>query len=201
MSPNAPSGTTTTHTRSHRRSLQLLTTAAVGYGNSVGVLGNDTDADADKLTATLVTGVLHGTLSLNADGSFAYVPTAGFSGTDSFTYKVSDGVLTKQRGRAISVSEHPPVAVNDAYTITHDHTLITTTTGYNGTQSVLANDTDADSDKLTATLVTSVHHGTLTFNADGSFTYVPTAGYTGTDSFTYKVSDDPMTSNTATATA
>ena len=56
-----------------------------------GVLANDTGADADPLTAVLVTDVSHGALSLEADGSFTYTPTAGYSGPDSFTYKANDG--------------------------------------------------------------------------------------------------------------
>ena len=57
----------------------------------IGVLANDTDPDGDSLTATLVTGPAHGTLALNADGSFTYTPAAGFTGSDSFTYVASDG--------------------------------------------------------------------------------------------------------------
>jgi len=56
-----------------------------------GVLGNDTDAHRDALTADLVTGVAHGALSLHADGSYDYRPAAGFFGQDSFTYRASDG--------------------------------------------------------------------------------------------------------------
>jgi uncharacterized repeat protein (TIGR01451 family) len=56
-----------------------------------GVLANDTDADGDALTALLLTGPAHGTLTLNADGSFQYIPTANYSGTDTFTYKANDG--------------------------------------------------------------------------------------------------------------
>ncbi len=56
-----------------------------------GVLGNDTDADNDPLTAVLDTGVSHGTLSLAANGGFTYTPTGGYSGPDSFTYHAFDG--------------------------------------------------------------------------------------------------------------
>ncbi|MGH2521700.1 MAG: Ig-like domain-containing protein, partial [Anaerolineales bacterium] len=55
-----------------------------------GVLGNDNDADGDSLTALLVEGPAHGTLSLNPDGSFSYTPNLNFSGSDSFTYKARD---------------------------------------------------------------------------------------------------------------
>ena len=56
-----------------------------------GVLGNDSDPDGDPLTAVLVTGPSHGTLTLNANGSFSYTPAADFTGSDSFTYRASDG--------------------------------------------------------------------------------------------------------------
>ena len=56
-----------------------------------GVLGNVTDTDGDPLTAFLVGNVSHGTLVLNANGSFTYTPAAGFTGSDSFTCKANDG--------------------------------------------------------------------------------------------------------------
>ena len=63
------------------------------------MLANDTDADGDPLTATLVSGPANGTLTLNADGSFVYTPNANFNGTDTFTYSVSDGTLDQRRDR------------------------------------------------------------------------------------------------------
>jgi uncharacterized repeat protein (TIGR01451 family) len=56
-----------------------------------GVLANDTDPDNDLLSALLVAGPSHGSLTLNSDGSFTYQPAANCSGPDSFTYKVFDG--------------------------------------------------------------------------------------------------------------
>ncbi len=59
--------------------------------NAPGVLGNDDDPDNDPLTASLVTTSSHGTVNLQADGGFTYTPDAGYSGSDSFTYRVYDG--------------------------------------------------------------------------------------------------------------
>jgi PKD repeat protein len=56
-----------------------------------GVLANDIDAEGNPLTSTLVSGPANGVLTLNADGSFSYAPDGNFTGTDSFTYKTSDG--------------------------------------------------------------------------------------------------------------
>ncbi|MER7950616.1 FG-GAP-like repeat-containing protein [Streptomyces sp. NPDC096079] len=58
-----------------------------------GVLGNDTDPDGSALTASVVTGPTHGTLTLNPDGSFGYQPGSGYVGSDSFTYKATDGTV------------------------------------------------------------------------------------------------------------
>ena len=86
----------------------------------------------------------------------------------------------------------PPVATGDSYSTAQDTTLNEAAPG------VLGNDTDADADSLTAALDTGVSHGTLTLNPDGSFSYTPTAGYTGTDSFTYHANDGTDDSNVAT---
>lgn len=77
----------------------LPDTYAVGFETTTtvaapGVLGNDTDADEDPLTAALVADVAHGSLALAADGSFTYTPDDGFAGDDTFTYTASDGSLT-----------------------------------------------------------------------------------------------------------
>jgi VCBS repeat-containing protein len=85
-----------------------------------------------------------------------------------------------------------PVATVDSYSTNEDEPLIVGATG------VLLNDTDADNDPLTAVLVSDVEHGTLDPNADGSFTYTPTANYNGLDSFTYKANDGQADSNVVT---
>src|SRR5207253_2221981 len=62
---------------------------------AAGVLANDADpdvADAGHLTAALVSGPAHGSLTLSADGSFTYTPAAGYVGPDSFTYQATDGI-------------------------------------------------------------------------------------------------------------
>ena len=159
------------------------------------VLSNDADADGDALTASLDVGPSNGVLSLSADGSFDYTPNAGFSGTDSFTYIVSDGNGGTDTGTAtITVSAAPPVntppiAVDD---------IATTEAGASVSGNVLANDTDADGDTLTASLDLGPANGTATVAADGSFTYTPNAGFTGTDDFFYAISDGNGGTDTAT---
>ncbi len=85
-----------------------------------------------------------------------------------------------------------PVATGDSYTTAQDTAKVVAAPG------VLGNDTDADSDPLTAVLVSDVSHGTLNLASDGGFTYTPTGGYSGPDSFTYKANDGTADSNTVT---
>jgi VCBS repeat-containing protein len=59
-----------------------------------GILGNDSDPEGDAFTAVLVNSVAHGKLVLNVDGSFVYTPNTDYNGTDSFTYRATDGVTT-----------------------------------------------------------------------------------------------------------
>jgi VCBS repeat-containing protein len=88
----------------------------------------------------------------------------------------------------------PPVAVNDTYGLNEDATLSVAAAG------VLANDTDADSNPLTAIKVTNTAHGTLALYSTGALSYTPTANYNGTDTFTYKANDGTSNSNVATVT-
>jgi len=71
-------------------SVDMDTMLAVG---APGVLSNDSDPEGDPLTAVLVAGPSNGTLALNPDGSFDYIPNASFLGTDSFVYGPSDGLV------------------------------------------------------------------------------------------------------------
>jgi VCBS repeat-containing protein len=93
-----------------------------------------------------------------------------------------------------SAPNDPPVAVADAYNMDQDTTLDVDPPG------VLGNDTDANGDSLTATLVSDVSNGTLVLDADGSFTYEPDPGFVGDDTFTYYASDATDDSNTVTVT-
>src|SRR5262249_20280096 len=157
-----------------------------------GLLANDTDIDGDSLSAVLVSGPTKGTLTLNADGSFTYAPAANYNGTDSFTYKVNDGTATSNK---ITV-DYTGTPVNDAPVAAGGALQTAEDTAASGQVAT----TDVDNDPLTYSLVADAAHGTLVFNADGTFTYTPAANYNGTDSFTYKANDGTADSNAATVT-
>jgi VCBS repeat-containing protein len=163
-----------------------------------GVLDNDSDADGNDLTATVTVQPTHGTLQFNDDGSFTYTPNDDYHGTDTFKYKANDGFSDSAEATVtitIASINDAPVAENDSYDVVIDSTLTVTTD-----QGVLDNDTDDDGDPLTADVVTQPQHGTLDFDDDGSFTYTPTSGYHGEDTFTYKANDGTTDSATATVT-
>jgi hypothetical protein len=164
------------------------------YGMTV--LGNDSDAESDPLTASLASGVSNGSLTFNPDGSFTYNPNPGFVGIDRFSYRAFDGIAYSNTAIVtLNVTNEPPEAVDDSYSVPKDHLLTV-----DAASGVLSNDSDPDSDPLTASLESGPSHGFLTLNADGSFNYAPTSGYVGADSFTYLAFDGIDYSNSATVT-
>jgi VCBS repeat-containing protein len=162
---------------------------------TLGVLDNDSDIDGDALTAVLDTNVTSGTLSLESNGAFIYTPTLNFCGTDGFTYQANDGSADSNIASVtlnVTCANDAPLAVNDAYTTTEEITLTVAAPG------VLSNDSDVEGDGLTAVLHTDVVSGSLSFNSDGSFDYIPDDDFCGSDSFTYQASDVNGDSNIAT---
>ena len=100
--------------------------------------------------------------------------------------------------RAYQLANSPPTAVADSYTATEDAVL-----NVAAAQGLTANDTDpdvADKDWLSPVLVTGPAHGTVTLNLNGSFSYTPSANYSGVDSFTYSASDGLAQSDPVTVT-
>ena len=164
---------------------------------AAGVLSNDTDADLNPLSAIRVVTTIHGTVTLGTNGAFTYTPNAEFVGTDSFTYVANDGTVDSNIATVtitVNAVNHAPVAFDDSYSVDQDTTLSIAAAG------VLNNDTDADSNPLSAIRVVTTTHGTVTLGANGAFTYTPDAGFVGADSFTYVANDGTVDSNIATVT-
>jgi VCBS repeat-containing protein len=161
-----------------------------------GLLANDSDIDLDGLSVVPVTGTANGALSLNADGSFVYTPDANFNGIDSFTYRATDGSL-QSAIRTVTLTVN---SVNDA-PVSNDESFVMdqlTVLNLNAADGVLINDVDVEFDALTAVLVDSPDNGTLVLNADGSFTYTPTATFFGEATFTYRSNDGSLDGTIAT---
>ncbi len=154
-------------------------------GAVAGVLANDTDVDGDTLTAVVVSGPSRGTLILSANGSFDYTPASNYNGPDAFTYYATDRTAASATVTvtiAVASVNDLPVAGNDAYTAVKGTALTIAAPG------VLANDSDIDG-TLTAVLGSGPANGTLTLGSNGSFTYTPGVGFSGTDSFSYQAWD------------
>src|SRR5262249_23639752 len=132
----------------------------------------------------------HGSVVFNADGSFTYSPDANYNGPDSFTFKANDGTADSNTA-TVTVTVSPvndaPVAADLAITSAED-----------ATASGQAAASDVDGDALTFSLVAGPAHGSLAFNADGTFTYTPNGNYNGSDSFTFKANDGTTDSNVST---
>jgi len=100
---------------------------------SPGVLENDTDADGDELEAYLYAGAAHGTVVLDTDGSFTYMPDPGFSGTDSFTYVAFDGAGDSRVATVHLTVYTPPLAIEDnAPGVTFDRFVPSIGAAYSG---------------------------------------------------------------------
>ena len=157
-----------------------------------GVLANDADLNGDPLTAIKDSDPSHGTVTLNSDGSFTYTPTADYAGSDAFTYHASDGSGVSAPV-TVTITVNPvndaPAAHDDDYNAPGGEAPLDVPDA-NG---VLANDTDAEGG-LTAQNASDPPLGSITLRPEGGFTYVPDAGVTGQDSFTYEATDGTLTS-------
>jgi hypothetical protein len=169
---------------------------------------------------TVAAGAIDDDVGSNANQGSVYVfqrPAGGWrSATQTVKRTASDGASNDALGYSVAIvgdsvlagapgdnnqqgsaylfraSNQAPSATDNDFATAEDTTLSVPAPG------VLGNDSDDDGDSLRAALVSSPAHGTLAFNTDGSFTYVPAADYSGPDSFTYRANDGQADSNVAT---
>jgi VCBS repeat-containing protein len=158
-----------------------------------GVLGNDSDPDGNPLTATLVTGPAHGTVTLNANGAFTYTPPANSNDTDTFTYRASDG--TDQSNPAtVTITVN---AVNDAPTVTVAAGGACGTNDRSGTINLTVGDVESAATALTLSVRSNsnpmlVPSNNVVFGGSGAnrtLTATAVAGRTGTAVLMVAVSD------------
>ena len=164
-----------------------------------GVLAND--PNGPSIRARFVLGVEHGSLQLNADGSFIYRPDPNFSGVDYFKYRgcfksrpnlCSAAALVKITVRGVNDA---PVAAADSYSMREDGFLSIQPRG------VLSNDRDPEGSGLVVAGITNKpDHGYLNIDRDGSFTYNPKDNFRGKDSYTYLAGDASGSRDAATVT-
>ncbi len=152
------------------------------------------DQDGNTLTFSVVTAPAHGSVSVTnaSTGAFRYTPTSNYSGSDSFTFRASDGQAqsnTATESITITAVNHAPVASAGSLSTTVNTAATGTMQG-----------SDQDGNALTFSVVTAPAHGSVSVTnaSTGAFRYTPTSNYSGNDSFTFKVSDGQAQSNTAT---
>ncbi|WP_432471296.1 Ig-like domain-containing protein [Amphritea sp. HPY] len=151
---------------------------------TIAVLGNDYDPDGDTLSINGTSGV-NGNAQVSG-GNIIFTPSTGFSGTETFSYTVSDG-----RGGSDSATVYVNVAAapttNQAPVAVNDNATMTSVTAV--TIAVLNNDYDPDGDAISVVTTSGGNKGTLIVNSDGTLTYTPGRRFKNGDSFSYTISD------------
>jgi len=160
-------------------------TTEVGDAVGIAVLDNDSDPDGDVLTVASISNVVSGSASINANNrTVTFTPAASFSGQASFIYSISDGnggTASATVSVLVSNSNQNPIAVDDVRSTEEDDPV-----GI----AVLDNDSDPDGDPLTLSVLTQPANGTASLTQAGNIiVYSPATGFSGTDSFTYQISD------------
>jgi K319-like protein/Big-like domain-containing protein/NHL repeat-containing protein/6-bladed beta-propeller protein len=153
------------------------------------------DLNKDSLTFSKVTNPLHGSLSTLSShtatsAEVTYTPLPNYNGTDSFTFKANDGKADSTPSTVnIRILGPPP---NSPPIVS----VQTVKTNQNISLPIFLEGRDPDGEKVTFFIVNNTMHGNLTHfdSSTGSLTYVPTPGFVGTDSFTFKASDGKLNS-------
>ncbi len=161
---------------------------SVNEGDSIALspLDGARDVDGDTLTLVWTGSPAHGSAGISGN-KILYSPNADFSGTDSFSYRVSDGKEDAVGEIIITVFDvnRAPTVKNDS-TSTNEDTVITV--------DVLSNDSDPDGDTLLIVAVGGAGHGSVNISGS-SVTYVPSANFSGEDSFSVMISDGKLTAS------
>ena len=148
----------------------------------IDVLLNDSDPEGGPLTLT-GGDAPNGTVTVTPEGTLIYSPNQDFNGTDTITYTIHDADGNTDSA-TVTVTVNPvndaPVAVDDT-----GATLV----GVPVTLNVISNDTDVDGDPLSLLGVPVSDDGTVVDNGDGTITFTPNDGFTGTALITYTVTD------------
>jgi hypothetical protein len=164
-----------------------------------GVLDGDTDPDLDSLTAELVlgSGPANGTLSLNSDGSFTYIPNANFSGVDSFRYRAFDGELYSAEATVsivVTALDEDPVCSSVSINTIEDTVV---------TRNLAPDCFDPDGGTIVEVEIVALSlKGNVTVVSAPSTTvqYAPFPNENGSDSFQFRAKNSAgRWSNTATA--
>lgn len=154
---------------------------------TISVMGNDSDIDS-TINIDSISAEVNGTAVISGT-DIQFVPDLDFNGTASFTYVISDGVLTDSADVVVTVNvvNDAPVAVDDAVTTDEDTPFFI---------DILGNDSDVDDVIITIDSISAESNGTAVVTArSGGVVFVPDADFNGTGSFTYVISDGVSTAS------
>lgn len=190
-------------------------TASVDDGESVEIIVIDNDSAAENRTLNstsviIITEPEEGSATVDDNGTITYTSDGVFTGTETFTYTVEDtkGAVSNTATVTITITstqeeelteeeeeeekDTAPTAVDDTATATSAEEI---------TIDVLANDINNGNGLNEVTLVEDASDGIVVINSNGTVSYTSNGSFTGTDTFTYQVSDsDDALSNVATVT-
>ncbi|HEY4248180.1 MAG TPA: LamG-like jellyroll fold domain-containing protein [Lacunisphaera sp.] len=167
---------------------QEVTTSEDG-STAITLSGSDVETAAGSLTYSVIAQPAHGSLSGTVP-NLVYTPAANYSGSDAFTFKVNDGAFDSSPAM-ISITVQ---AVNHAPVATGPFSL---TTAEDTAANIILTAADAEGSPLAYSIVTPPQHGAIS-GAAPNLTYIPSANYNGSDSFTFKANDGSMDSAPAT---
>ena len=174
--------------------------ASTDEDTAVDISLDASDVDLDALTYDVVTGASNGSVSISSPASSTgkiatYTPDANWNGTDTFTYKVRDNSGAESSTSTVTITV---AAVNDA-PIANDSNFSTLK---NRIINFDLDATDIEGDNLSKTIVSQPSNGVLVPGTGLNYTYTPygypSTGFTGTDSFTFKVNDGVLDSEIKT---
>lgn len=163
-------------------------TASTSEDKALGILLSASDMDGDALSYRIVGGPTKGTLTGTAP-SLTYTPSPNANGADSFSFVANDGKADSQAA-AVSIIIN---SVNDAPVAAGQ--LVSATAGT--PVGIMLTAGDADGDAITFSIVSSPAQGSLS-GTPPNLTYTPGTTASGSDSFSFRVSDGKVNSNTAT---
>ena len=150
------------------------------------LLANDSDPNGFALSITGVSNPTNGTVTYDsATQAINFVPTANYAGPASFNYTISDGQGTASANVALNVNALAPLARNDNDFVTNENNALSLSAS-----TLLANDSDPSGLPMSIAGVSNPTHGTVSYDANtNTITFVPDAGYAGSASYKYSVTD------------
>jgi len=169
------------HLENTEKKYNPTTNITIMENNSINITLSDKNINSDNLTYVITKNPSHGKLTGIAP-NLTYTPSLNFSGSDSFSYRVNDGVVQNVAIRVANVNNTPIP------------TFTTLTTQENKIKRGVITATDDDNDTLIFIMTTKPRNGTLSLEPNGSFVYTPNPNFNGNDSFVYKVNDGTVDS-------